>query len=283
MIDDLIAALVGGTVNLVINLVQGNVHSVGQGFAYFGVGAAGGVLTLYITPVGSGAFLGASNSLLSQGFNAGWENVSWSQVGMSALVGGITGYVGGQLGSMASRYVGPWMESISSPVLRDALTYGTAGAATGFTLGTGSSLLGGESLEEALKAGGTGALMGFGAGAVTGVATGFKYARDNNVDWRTGKPSTSDTDFTEVTSEDLGLRSTLDRINRGERYPHVRDGSVFGNREHLLPEQPYGYYKEYVHPVPGMRGAGVERIVKGSNGEIYYTPDHYQTFIKIKY
>ena len=283
LIDDLIAALVGGTVNLVINLVQGNVHSVGQGFAYFGVGAAGGVLTLYITPVGSGAFLGASNSLLSQGFNAGWENVSWSQVGMSALVGGITGYVGGQLGSMASRYVGPWMESISSHGLRDALTYGTAGAATGFTLGTGSSLLGGESLEEALKAGGTGALMGFGAGAVTGVATGFKYARDNNVDWRTGKPSTSDTDFTEVTSEDLGLRSTLDRINRGERYPHVRDGSVFGNREHLLPEQPYGYYKEYVHPVPGMRGAGVERIVKGSNGEIYYTPDHYQTFIKIKY
>ena len=146
-----------------------------------------------------------------------------------------------------------------------------------------ATLVGGESLEEALKAGGTGALMGFGAGAVTGVATGFKYARDNNVDWRTGKPSTSDTDFTEVTSEDLGLRSTLDRINRGERYPHVRDGSVFGNREHLLPEQPYGYYKEYVHPVPGMRGAGVERIVKGSNGEIYYTPDHYQTFIKIKY
>ena len=121
MIDDLIAALVGGTVNLVINLVQGNVHSVGQGFAYFGVGAAGGVLTLYITPVGSGAFLGASNSLLSQGFNAGWENVSWSQVGMSALVGGITGYVGGQLGSMASRYVGPWWrEHLQSRAARRA-------------------------------------------------------------------------------------------------------------------------------------------------------------------
>ena len=289
LIDDLIAALVGGTVNLVINLVQGNVHSVGQGFAYFGVGAAGGVLTLYITPVGSGAFLGASNSLLSQGFNAGWENVSWSQVGMSALVGGITGYVGGQLGSMASRYVGPWMESISSPVLRDALTYGTAGAATGFTLGTGSSLLGGESLEEALKAGGTGALMGFGAGTVAGVATGFKYARDNNVDWRTGKPSACDTDFTEVTSEDLGLRSTLDRINRGERYPHRNDGSVFHNNPlrgtdmRLLPEKPDGYYKEYVHPTPGLRGPGPQRIVIGRNGEIYYTPDHYQTFIKIKY
>ena len=152
-----------------------------------------------------------------------------------------------------------------------------------------AALVGGESLEEALKAGGTGALMGFGAGAVTGVATGFKYARDNNVDWRTGKPSASDTDFTEVTSEDLGLRSTLDRINRGERYSHRNDGSVFHNNPlrgtdvRLLPEKPDGYYKEYVHPTPGLRGPGPQRIVIGRNGEIYYTPDHYQTFIKIKY
>ncbi|MBQ3636617.1 MAG: hypothetical protein II951_13530 [Bacteroidales bacterium] len=27
---------------------------------------------------------------------------------------------------------------------------------------------------------------------------------------------------------------------------------------------------------------GLQRIVVGAKGEIYYTPDHYQTFIRIK-
>jgi RHS repeat-associated protein len=75
------------------------------------------------------------------------------------------------------------------------------------------------------------------------------------------------------------LRPTLDRINRGERFPHRNDGSIFGNREGRLPQRPYGYYREYVHPTPGVEGPGAQRLVIGQEGEIYYTPDHYRTFI----
>ncbi len=84
--------------------------------------------------------------------------------------------------------------------------------------------------------------------------------------------------FTEGTT-DLG--PTLDRIRTGGGYSHIRDATTFGNREGLLPKQPYGYYTEYVHPTPGMTGPGPQRIVTGREGEIYYTPDHYQSFIRV--
>jgi guanyl-specific ribonuclease Sa len=74
---------------------------------------------------------------------------------------------------------------------------------------------------------------------------------------------------------------TLERIKAGGSHPHVNDGTVFINKEGLLPTQPLGYYREWVHPTPGVTGAGPQRIVTGSGGELYYTPDHYQTFIPL--
>lgn len=83
-----------------------------------------------------------------------------------------------------------------------------------------------------------------------------------------------------VKTFDLG--KTLERIERGESLPHRNDGTFFRNREGLLPSKPDNYYKEYVHPYEGQRFPGPHRVIVGSDGEIYYTPDHYQTFIKIK-
>lgn len=64
-----------------------------------------------------------------------------------------------------------------------------------------------------------------------------------------------------------------------------KGGKIFENRESLLPEKPYGYYKEWdVDPKPTIPGAGrnSERIVTGQGGEAWYTPDHYtETFIRI--
>ena len=65
-----------------------------------------------------------------------------------------------------------------------------------------------------------------------------------------------------------------------------KDGSVFANREGLLPRQPRGYYTEYTVPTPGARNRGARRIVAGGDprrsGEYYYTHDHYQTFLRIR-
>lgn len=78
------------------------------------------------------------------------------------------------------------------------------------------------------------------------------------------------------------LKPTLDRIVSGEKFPYRNDGSIFKNMEGLLPKQNAGYYKEFVHPTPGVKGPGVMRVVTGQNGEMWFTPDHYKTFIQIR-
>ena len=44
LIDDLIAAVIGGAINLTVNLLQGNVTSFGHGAALFGNGFVGGLI-----------------------------------------------------------------------------------------------------------------------------------------------------------------------------------------------------------------------------------------------
>ncbi|MEY6432113.1 ribonuclease domain-containing protein [Thioalkalicoccus limnaeus] len=81
---------------------------------------------------------------------------------------------------------------------------------------------------------------------------------------------------------DVDLTPELARIERGEPDPHRNDGSVFQNRERLLPIQERGYYREYVVRTPGIRHAGPQRLVIGAGGEVYYTADHYRSFTRIR-
>jgi len=80
---------------------------------------------------------------------------------------------------------------------------------------------------------------------------------------------------------DVELGPTLARIDAGDRLRFPNDGATFQNRESRLPKKPAGYYKEYVHPTPGLSGPGPQRIVVGEKGETYYTPDHYRTFQRV--
>lgn len=79
----------------------------------------------------------------------------------------------------------------------------------------------------------------------------------------------------------VDLAPTLRRIEEGKSFPHRNDGAVFGNFEGLLPAKPRGYYREYVVPTKGLDGPGPQRLVMGKEGEIYYTPDHYATFLPV--
>jgi ribonuclease T1 len=77
-------------------------------------------------------------------------------------------------------------------------------------------------------------------------------------------------------------RSTYELIRQGGPFQGGKDGTVFGNREHLLPRARRGFYREYTVPTPGSRDRGARRIVCG--GPIkqpyacYYTADHYASF-----
>ncbi|MGW2645344.1 ribonuclease domain-containing protein [Streptomyces sp. NPDC001393] len=72
---------------------------------------------------------------------------------------------------------------------------------------------------------------------------------------------------------------TLDLIAQGGPYPYSQDGTVFSNKEGVLPSESYGYYHEYTVVTPGSPTRGARRIVTGEQSqEDYYTSDHYATF-----
>lgn len=74
---------------------------------------------------------------------------------------------------------------------------------------------------------------------------------------------------------------TADLIARGGPFPYPQDGTVFQNREDLLPDCPSGYYHEYTVETPGSPDRGARRIVTGDDGEHFYTDDHYASFALI--
>jgi ribonuclease T1 len=77
---------------------------------------------------------------------------------------------------------------------------------------------------------------------------------------------------------------TLELIEQGGPFPYSQDGTVFSNREGVLPSQSSGYYHEYTVITPGSSTRGARRIVTGEeNREDYYTADHYASFDLVNY
>ena len=66
------------------------------------------------------------------------------------------------------------------------------------------------------------------------------------------------------------IGETLGRIKQGLKHPHKRDGTVFKNNEGLLPTRPQGFYREYVHESVNIADPGLERIIIGKNGDVWY-------------
>lgn len=79
--------------------------------------------------------------------------------------------------------------------------------------------------------------------------------------------------------------SVYRQIPQGGPFKYDKDGSVFGNRERLLPGKTRGYYREYTVATPGLSHRGARRIVCGgpprAPDTCFYTADHYDSFRKI--
>ncbi len=75
-------------------------------------------------------------------------------------------------------------------------------------------------------------------------------------------------------------------IRAGGPFPYSKDGTVFGNRERLLPRQSRGYYREYTVRTPGVSHRGARRLVCGGSQPkapeaCFYTSDHYASFRRL--
>ncbi|MBC7649712.1 MAG: ribonuclease [Vitreoscilla sp.] len=78
----------------------------------------------------------------------------------------------------------------------------------------------------------------------------------------------------------------MKKIYAGGPFKYDKDGTVFGNREKILPAKNRGFYREYTVKTPSERTRGARRIVCGglqpaAPEACYYTDDHYASFRKI--
>lgn len=80
-------------------------------------------------------------------------------------------------------------------------------------------------------------------------------------------------------------QQTYNAILNGGPFRYRKDGTVFGNRERLLPIERRGHYREYTVETPGSRNRGARRIVCGGERSppqaCWYTADHYGSFKRI--
>jgi ribonuclease T1 len=78
---------------------------------------------------------------------------------------------------------------------------------------------------------------------------------------------------------------TLGLIHSGGPFPYRQDGTVFSNREGILPDESSGYYHEYTVITPGSPDRGARRLIGGgaktTPEHVYYTSDHYASFCEV--
>lgn len=101
------------------------------------------------------------------------------------------------------------------------------------------------------------------------------------------RPSASELDLSVVKApaHRAQIARVVESMDRtGAPPPGVVQGGrrgVFRNAEGLLPRQRLGYWIESdVWPKKGPRDA--ERLVFGRGGEVYWTRDHYQSFVRLR-
>ncbi|MEO8154083.1 MAG: ribonuclease [Rhizobacter sp.] len=105
----------------------------------------------------------------------------------------------------------------------------------------------------------------------------------NSVEAKAPNPQLETVALASLPSE---AQNTERLIRAGGPFPNTQDGRSFGNREHLLPAERRGYYREYTVKTPGSRDRGARRIVCGGKEATapeacFYTDDHYASFRRI--
>lgn len=125
---------------------------------------------------------------------------------------------------------------------------------------------------------------------VTGDAGEYFYTDDHyasfelvDVGGGTPPPACGDGDVDQVPVGNLPaeVAATIDLVERGGPFPYAEDGTVYQNREGVLPACAEGYYHLYTVPTPGTSDRGNRRLVTGQGGEYYYTPDRYVSFVEV--
>ncbi|SHE77178.1 RHS repeat-associated core domain-containing protein [Dysgonomonas macrotermitis] len=263
-LDDLIAAAIGGVVNLGVNIWQGNItgtpwEMIGKGAAAFGAGAAADNLALY-GPFGwaaGGAIVGATNTALS-GANAG-------EIVTGSVIGTASGLVGGFAGQFAANSLGAVVINgfrITSPVVKGAVGGLLGGAGGGYAGGFTAGYLFTGNIQKAHEFGLSSLKTSAGIGLIAGAGGGYRYAKRHDLDLWTGKwtGKISGNPNFRTTAENLTEQLTLQEAKSGagiekmqgsikdpiwkdwQKMEHAHKTEILSTK--IVNEKTYYYYKE---------------------------------------
>ena len=277
----IITGFIGGVSNLLVNIK--NVEGFWDGLSTFAVGFGAGALATVSggssigAAIGVGAAAGAvtsfNNEMVAQ-TGANFESdgsINWDNVWRSTVSGTVAGAASGAVGSWVST-ANITVNGISSPLLNSAVTSTVSAGAGHIVGGTSYNLMSGQGFTEAFQNSLYGIWQSMLMGGVVGMSTTIATCLATGVHPLTG---------VNITAKDLNTEATVQRIKEHKPYPHKTDGTIHRNDKGYLPvKSDPNYYHEYVHPTPGINHAGLQRVITGARGEWYYTPDHYETFIR---
>lgn len=71
-------------------------------------------------------------------------------------------------------------------------------------------------------------------------------------------------------------------IQAGGPFPYPRnDNVVYQNRNKVLPIRQANFYHEFTVKTPGSPDRGARRLITGQGNELFYTGDHYDSFVVV--
>ena len=270
-VDDLIAAVIGGIVNLAVNAFQGNINSWGDGFAAFGAGAAAGALSLY-GPAGwaaGGAIVGGTNAYLGGA-------TSFADIAQGALIGAVSGLAGGAAGQYAAKNLGNALINgfnVTSPVVKGIIGGSIGGAAGGYAGGfTGGLIMTGD-INSAHKAGINGLASGAAIGAGAGGVGAYASAKANGINPWNGKhldyPANGGAVEGSVKKVLLDPGTKIDRYGDDGRYASPFEVSI--EQRSLSPRTDTSLYRSYevIKPLSAYKSISAPYYFKSGGGVQY--------------
>ncbi|MFY0482521.1 DUF6443 domain-containing protein [Flavobacterium sp. PLA-1-15] len=242
-----VGAVVGGVINVATN--WDNIGDFGDGLAYFGTGAVSGA---YIAGtgdvVGGSMMLGAGNNIYGQ-YKAGgysFDNFNPGEALQATAISGVTSYVGGALGAKLTGPISNLYSKVPNELAKQYLTQVTTSSATGFTLGTGASLMQGNSFEQSLN-------VGLDAARVSVVTTSISFSGDYlkgaykpKTEQQKVKQNAEQEEFFALESKNKGLSIAPQEAQKGTdlvpSYPTTAEVKGSKSLEYLMPGQTVDRY-----------------------------------------
>ena len=180
-IDDLIAAVVGGTVNVCSNLIAGEVKDFWHGLSLFGVGAVAGEATLYGSPLAGAAVMGIGNSVINQGYVNGWDKIDGVTVCNDLAMSMAMSCVGASMGNAFAEPLKRLTSHITNQIVKETFVGSLSGAASGCVLGIAFELSKKDAdWESVLRGGWNGCWQGWALGTIDGLGSGFQHRAVQN-------------------------------------------------------------------------------------------------------